>query len=381
MPLLWESKYWSVVRPDAIYVWESDKVKRKLHWYYMVMNNELPAKFMIAKKVAVDVNLKDLSEEELWDLHDSVRKYFLKLLDKARNGKLKLKDVKEMESPKLSFLDVKIEIVKRIVRKCELCEWRCRVNREHQKGVCRLNLDSYVTTYFLHLGEEAPLVPSGTIFYGSCNFRCVFCQNYDISQVNPYSGVKVGPEELASIQEYLRFEGARNINHVGGEPTPNLHNIIASLKYLNINVPQLWNSNMYLSVKALKLLLDLIDIWLPDFKYGNNKCALRLSAIRNYYDVISRNMKIICANRDPIIIRHLVLPNHLECCTKPILSWIASNCRNALVNIMDQYRPEFWVVKYPHRYRDIARRPKIDEMMEAYSYAEKLGIDYKEVSR
>ena len=381
MPRLWESRYWSVVRPDAVYIWNSKKVKDKLSWYYRVMNDEAPAKFLIARKVGSnDIDLKNLSLEELWRLHDSLKTNFQKVLDKARIGRLSLKEVKEIEEPKTSFLDVKIEIANRILKECRFCEWRCRVNRHEKKGVCRLGVKSYVTTYFLHLGEEAPLVPSGTIFYGSCNFRCVYCQNYDISQLDPYSGIVVGPKELASIQEYLRLEGARNINHVGGDPTPNIHNILTSLKYVNINVPQLWNSNMYLTPESLKLLIDVIDIWLPDFKYGNNKCALRLSAIKNYFEIITRNLKIICQSGDPIIIRHLVLPNHIECCTKPVLKWISCNCEVALVNIMDQYRPEFWVAKYPQRYPDIARRPTYDEINEAYTYADKLGIDYREVS-
>ncbi|RLG82440.1 MAG: pyruvate formate lyase-activating protein, partial [Thermoprotei archaeon] len=220
----------------------------------------------------------------------------------------------------------------------------------------------------------------GTIFYGSCNFRCVFCQNYDISQLNPFTGIKAGPKELATIEEYLRLEGARNINHVGGEPTPNVHNIVASFKYLNVNVPQLWNSNMYMTPKTLELLSDLIDIWLPDFKYGNDACALKLSAVRRYYEVITRNLRSICESGDPIIIRHLVLPNHFECCTKPVLEWISENCRNALINIMDQYRPEFWVSLNPKRYPDIARRLRRDEINAVYEYADKLGLDYRVVS-
>lgn len=373
---------WTFIRPDAEYVWSYEKVLRKLRWYYDVMVNRKPAKFLICRKIGFnDGGLDSYGLDDLYVIHESLSKEFKKLFNEVKEGKLSFTEFKGLEEPKVTYLDVKIKIVKEILRSCRLCEWRCSVNRyEGKVGTCRLSTDTYVSSYFLHVGEEAPLVPSGTIFYGSCNFRCVFCQNYDISQVRPFSGVKISARELTLIQKYLREEGARNVNHVGGEPTPNLHTILESLKYLDVNVPQLWNSNMYLSLEALNVLLDVIDIWLPDFKYGNNLCGLRLSKVKNYFDVVSRNHLMICSNGDPIIIRHLVMPNHLDCCTKPVLEWIARNCSNALVNIMAQYRPEYLVLTHRDEYRDIARRPTGKEMEEAYEYARKLGIDFEEIS-
>jgi len=374
---------WRILRPDAEYVWSYGRVRERLKWYYDVMRGVKPAKFLICKKVGDDdINLNDYSFEELISIHEEMSRKFKELFNAVSKGDLPLSEFRKLNQPKVTYLDIKIEMAKRILAKCEFCEWRCGVNRYNSRGgVCGLGTEAYVSSYFLHVGEESPLVPSGTIFYGSCNFRCVFCQNYDISQVNPFSGINVTPRQLSIIQRHLREEGARNINHVGGEPTPNLHVILESLKYLDINVPQLWNSNMYMSVKSMQLLLDVIDIWLPDFKYGNNECAQRLSKVKNYFDIVSRNHKIICQNGDPVIIRHLVMPNHINCCTKPILEWISSNCTNALVNIMDQYRPEYRVVSEPHNYPDIARRPTRDELETAYNYARHLGIAFEEVSR
>lgn len=371
------------MRPDAEYIWRNEKVVNKLRWYYDVMLNRKPAKFLICRKVGFkDGNLSNYSLDELFNIHESLSKEFKSLFNDVKKGKLSFNEFMRLEEPKVTYLDVKVGIAKELIKSCRLCEWRCSVNRyEGKVGVCRLATTTYVASYFLHIGEEAPLVPSGTIFYGSCNFRCVFCQNYDISQVRPFGGVKVNARELALMQKYLRQEGARNINHVGGEPTPNIPIILESLKYLDANVPQLWNSNMYLTTESLKLLLDVIDIWLPDFKYGNNSCAQRLSKVVNYFDVVGRNHRMISLNEDPIIIRHLVMPNHIECCTKPVLEWIARNCSNALVNIMDQYRPEYLVLSNKEEYRDIARRPTDDELKEAYEYARKLGIDFEDVSK
>lgn len=374
-------RYWELLRPDSLTVWKSKAVKEKLSWYYSVMINRVPAKFILAKYVGTTGDLSRASIEELWELHDSLSKDFNRLFLQAKDLKVSLSEVTKLDRPKIGYLDVKVEIARRIMEKCLFCEWRCGVNRlRGSKGFCRLADETYVSSYFLHVGEEPPLVPSGTIFYGSCNFRCVFCQNHDISQEHPFSGIRVNAEELASIQDYLRLEGARNVNHVGGEPTPNIYTILSSLRFVKSNVPQLWNSNMYLTEESMKLLLDVIDIWLPDLKYGNDSCATRLSLVRNYFSVVTRNLRLICDRGDPIIIRHLVMPNHLSCCTEPALKWISANCSIALVNVMGQYRPEYLVAEYPGKYPDIARRPTREELHRAYEIAKNLRLDFEDVS-
>lgn len=372
------SWYWRLARPDAISVWDNEEVRRRLKWYYEVMVDVKPAKFMIAKRIEVPEDPSKLDLEGLWSLHEEYSKRFWEVFTRIRDDKLRFEELPLPD--KWNLLHVKARIAWETIKSCRFCERKCGFNRYERPGACQVDYRVYVHSWFHHLGEESPLVPSGTIFYGGCNFRCIFCQNYDISQVSPKEGVIVDARRLALIQKELRESGARNINHVGGDPTPDLHVILESLLYLNVNVPQLWNSNMYLTIESMKLLRDVIDIWLPDFKYGNNKCAIRLSAAPRYWEIITRNLKMIAEWKDPIIIRHLVLPNHIECCTKPILEWIAENIPHALVNIMEQYRPEHLVAKYPDKWPDIARRPTRDEMLEAYKYAEKLGIVYEPVS-
>ncbi|RLG54301.1 MAG: pyruvate formate lyase-activating protein [Thermoproteota archaeon] len=371
------------LRPDRITVWNHPEVRRRLWWYRQVMLDEKPAKFMVCKRIPVKANLREASEEELWKLHDSASKEFHTLLAKVREGKV---DVKLMPEASPSLLELKAELSKRMLEHCCFCEHRCGVNRmAGERGRCRLDYRTYVASWFHHWGEEAPLLGrggSGTIFFNSCNFRCVFCQNYDISQEwSPQwsRASQVDARKLAKIEAALRLDGAANINFVGGDPTPNLHTILESLLYLEENVPLLWNSNMYCSIETMKLLADIIDIWLPDFKYGNDSCAERLSKVQRYFEVVSRNHKIAHESGD-MIIRHLVLPNHVECCTKPVLKWISENCPNALVNVMAQYRPEYLVARNPRDYPDISRRPTAEEMRAAYSYAKSLGICYEPVS-
>jgi putative pyruvate formate lyase activating enzyme len=177
----------------------------------------------------------------------------------------------------------------------------------------------------------------------------------------------------------LRGEGAANINFVGGEPTPNLHVILEALNLTSTNVPILWNSNMYLTHEAMQLVGDVVDIWLPDFKWGNDMCAVKYSRIARYFDVTSRNHAMAYENGD-MIIRHLVVPGHVECCTKPVLNWVAEQCPRAMVNVMGQYRPEYLVLREPKKYAEISRRPSAEEIEEARDYADKLGIVWKPVS-
>jgi putative pyruvate formate lyase activating enzyme len=366
---------WRLLRPDAVEVWENEEVRSRLSHYHGVLRGVKAAKYRVVKRVPVELE-KGISLEEKWKIHGEKAKEFREVYEEVGSEPSRLT---AMHSPPYSLLDLKVELAYSMLESCRFCEWKCGVNRlKGENGVCGLDSEVRVASAFLHMGEEAPLVPSGTIFFTGCSFKCAFCQNWDIS-TDPYNGVPVTPQELASISLKLYKEGARNINYVGGNPDQQLHVILASLKYMDANVPLLWNSNMYMSFEALSLLVDVIDIWLPDFKYGNDECAKRLSKVPRYVEVVARNHKVAYQHGD-MIIRHLVLPGHVECCTKPVLKWIAENCPRALVNIMDQYRPEHLVARYPEMYPDIARRPSAKELEEAYRYADELGLCWRPVS-
>ncbi|MEM3403258.1 MAG: radical SAM protein [Nitrososphaeria archaeon] len=368
-----------VFRFDAEAIWGDTEVRRRLQWYRGVVTEKYPAKFRICKKIEVSIP-KNSDEKTLWGLHEGAQKDFLKIYKGVLEGSI---DFASLPDASPNFLDLKYLISEEMVQRCNLCERRCLVNRKSgQKGFCRVGYESKVATWFHHFGEEAPLIGkggSGTIFFAGCNFGpCVFCQNWDISS-DPENGAIVPAKVLALISERLKKDDAANINYVGGEPTPNLHTILNSIRFLRSNIALLWNSNMYCSVETMNLLVDVIDIWLPDFKYGNNECALSLSNVRDYFEIVSRNHKIAYDNGN-MIIRHLVLPNHVDCCTKPVLEWVSRNIPNVLVNIMEQYHPDYLVERYPEKYKSIARRVTSDEMLEAYSYAEKLGVVYRPVS-
>ena len=201
----------------------------------------------------------------------------------------------------------------------------------------------------------------------------MFCQNFDISQ-KPSWTVAVNGRKLAAIANELAREGVKNINYV--TPLPNTHVIIESLNYQTEYITQLWNSNMYCSKDTMKLLLEVMDFWLPDFKYGNDDCAKKYSKVPHFFEAVARNHKMAHdEGSGEMIIRHLVMPDHIEDCTKPVLDWIAENCPRAIVNIMGQYRPCFQA----HQYPEINRRPTAKEITEVREYATKLGILWEPV--
>ncbi len=373
------SNMWGLIRPDSIRVFRDDVVQERMKRYVGIRTDVRTAKYLLTKRIPIKVAVSPSSTAKtLEKAHSEGRQAFLNLLHEVDTYDSHLEEV---ASP--SFLDLKVELVNRILKECYCCERRCGVNRlEGNSGVCGVE-KSRVSTAFLHQGEEAPLVPSGTIFFSGCTFKCVFCQNWDIS-TRPNVGSVTDPQMLATLTTDLARKGAMNINYVGGDPTPHAALIIESLLFQQQNIAQLWNSNMYLSNELLELLLDLMDIWLPDFKYGPGECAQQLSKIPNYWKVTTRNIKRVHEfdahkGDSVLIIRHLVMPNHVDCCTKPILEWIAENTPNAFVNVMGQYRPHHLVVRQ-EKYKSIARGVSAEEIHQARSLAESLGLAWRQVS-
>jgi putative pyruvate formate lyase activating enzyme len=303
---------------------------------------------------------------------------------------------------------------------CNFCRWNCRVDRTAaaKYGTCQLGSESRVSSYFHHRGEELPIrgtKGSGTIFFTSCNQRCVFCQNSDISH-DKDNGVVFTPHMLAWAMWQLRMEGCHNINLVGGEPTIHLHTIVEAISLLRFfkgvevgaleakadlyipyrmesrnalymgefNTPILWNSNMFMSGETMAILRELVDIWLPDFKFGNDRCAVRLARTPWYFETVSRNHRLIYEWGEDMVIRHLIMPGHVECCTKPVLKWIAENMPSTPVNIMDQYHPDCYCnpadSRFDRRYVDMARYPSREEILESYRYARELGLNFEEIT-
>jgi len=401
-------------------LWIWDRVGDRLSWYVAVATNRMPAKYLIARRVPCELDLHEAREEDLWSEHGRLTERFLDLWRAIRTEETSLA---REPVPKTSLLDLSVELVQRMLRHCNFCRWNCRVDRTEgvRHGTCQLDATSRVSSYFHHRGEELVFrgtEGSGTIFFTSCNLRCGFCQNSDISR-DKENGIGMGPRELAAAAWELRVEGCHNINWVGGEPTIHLHTIVEAIRELargrprpadlrraqaakmdeflpyrrrpeeaeyagEVNVPMLWNSNFFMSPEAMRILRPLMDVWLPDFKFGNDRCAIFLARTPWYWETVSRNHKAVYDWGEDLVIRHLVMPGHVECCTKPVLEWIAGNLPQALVNVMDQYHPDAACdptsPRFDPRYRSMARRPYVEEILEAYETARRLGLRFEEIT-
>jgi len=374
------------LRKDAVEVWSHTELDERLIKYQQIFKKRILPRYILAKnfKVGFDVNN---SITELLELHnekgEEFRLFVSENQEKTPKEFYSSNKNKQIEKSGQSYLRLKIEILKKIIKNCEFCENKCHVDRtKGELGRCKVDDKAYVASAFTHLGEESPIVPSGTIFFYGCTMKCVFCQNYDISQeysLNSFRGRETSPYGLSLIISDMVKQKDRNINFVGGEPTPNLHIILEAMELSTEIIPMLWNSNMYLSEKVMKIIVDIFDIWLPDMKYGNNKCAEKYSKVQNYWPTLKRNMKMIeSLGSGEYIIRHLVMPNHLECCSFPILQWIKENLKTSLVNIMGQYRPMYKVGI--GKYEEINRRPVSVEMRQVKDYADNLGLRWRSVS-
>ncbi|MDD4503805.1 MAG: radical SAM protein [Clostridiaceae bacterium] len=247
-----------------------------------------------------------------------------------------------------------------ILKNCKICPRQCGSNRYKSAGICGAGAEVLAAKAFLHQWEE-PCVSgslgSGTIFFGGCNMKCVFCQNYKISQEN--FGKKITVERLAEIMLEMQEQGAHNINLVS--PTPYALHIIESVKEAKaagLSVPVIYNTNGYETTETIKMLKGTIDIYLPDIKYFSDSYAIKYSNAKHYFEYATKAVLEMVEQvgypifdskgimQKGVIIRHLILPD-LMSDSKKILEWIKDNLgRQAYVSLMCQYIPMFNAAKY-----------------------------------
>ena len=274
----------------------------------------------------------------------------------------------------------------RRLERCDLCARYCRVDRKASlRGVaCRTGADAVVASFGPHHGEESPLsgwAGSGTIFFSWCNQRCVYCQNHEIAHRG--EGEPVAPERLASIMLSLQAAGCHNINLVS--PSHVVAQILVAVTIAvdrGLRLPLVYNTGGYDSLEALALLDGVIDIYMPDMKYGESAPGHRYSHVRGYAEVNRAAVKAMHDQvgdlqlgsdrlaRRGLLIRHLVLPNGLAG-TEGVLRFIAEELSPATyLNLLTQYRPCYRAERYP----ELDRRPTAAEFDAAVALAQRFGL-------
>jgi putative pyruvate formate lyase activating enzyme len=271
---------------------------------------------------------------------------------------------------------------------CRSCPRDCGADRHRPPApLCRIGAKAVVSSAFPHRGEEHPLSGSrgsGTVFFTGCNLKCVFCQNWEISQ--RVAGRLVDDAGLASIMLALQEHGCHNINLVTPEHVvPQIVAALAVAVPAGLSIPIVYNTSAYDSLRALRLMEGLVDIYMPDFKFWQPETARRLARALDYPQVartaileMHRQVGDLVLDRQGLavrglLIRHLVMPG-LEEETAAILQWIADAVSGeTYVNLMGQYRPDHQVPGSP-RYADIDRRPSSAEMAGARLAAAAAGL-------
>ena len=281
----------------------------------------------------------------------------------------------------------RVEVAFRHLENCDLCARYCRVNRRQtvEGAVCRTGERAVVASFGAHHGEENCLRGtrgSGTIFFSWCNLRCVFCQNWDISQKG--AGREVTARELADIMLELQTEGCHNINLVS--PSHVVAQVIAAVgdaARRGLRLPLVYNTGGYDSPEALALLDRIVDIYMPDMKCGSSEIARKYSKVRNYVEVNRAAVKemhrqvgdLVLDKRGVakrgLLVRHLVLPGNLAG-TDEVLGFLARVVSlNTYLNLMDQYHPCYRAEEYP----EIARPATAAEYGAAMRSAEHHGLE------
>ena len=272
--------------------------------------------------------------------------------------------------------------------KCECCPRKCKANRlKGQVGFCRIPAAIHISHAGLHFGEETPISGtkgSGTIFFTGCNLRCVFCQNYQISQEFRNDHTRIMTiDDLASEMLRLQDMGAHNINFVSpSHMIFQMADAISVAKRNGLVVPVVYNSNGYDSVDALRRIRGLVNIYLPDIKYMENGLGKQLSAVDDYADIVSgviREMLDQVGHLEMndegiavqgVLVRHLLLPGYLDN-SRRCLRFLADLSPDIFVSIMSQYSPQHKACDYP----DINRTLTKDEYDEIIDYALDLGLE------
>lgn len=267
---------------------------------------------------------------------------------------------------------------------CQLCPRRCGADRGNDKpGICQAAQKVKIASFNLHFGEEPPISGyqgSGTIFFSGCTLKCCFCQNYPISQF--FNGEYYDISQLADIMLRLQRKGAQNINLVS--PTPYLYHFVEVLYAASkrgLNIPIVYNTSGYERINIIENLKGLIDIYMPDFKYYDNKIALQFSGVENYVEnardsiseMFSQVGELVLDGQGRgtrgLLIRHLILPGQVQD-SKDVLKTIAEDgLNNSYLSLMSQYFPAYQAADTV-----INRRIIAEEYREVKQYALELGF-------
>jgi putative pyruvate formate lyase activating enzyme len=231
---------------------------------------------------------------------------------------------------------------------CRFCAHDCGVNRlAGERGLCRAGAETRFFSAQAEVSDELELIPTFAVALSGCDLRCDFCIT-GAESWNPRAGVGLNINEIAARAKHALDHGTQTVMVLGGEPTIHLHAALELVAALPDSARLVWKTNAHGSAQARELLDGMFDVWLADFKFGNDACAQRLAKIPDYTRIVQENLRWANEHSE-LIVRHLLMPGHLDCCWKPVAEWLAENLPGVKVNL----RSGFWPAWHAARHTEL----------------------------
>ena len=253
---------------------------------------------------------------------------------------------------------------------CQLCAHHCGVNRlAGETGLCHAGADARFFLAQTEVTDELELIPTFAVALSGCDLRCDFCIT-GAESWNPRAGQNFSAPEMAAKAKAAIANGAKTVMILGGEPTIHLPAALEFVSHLPNDAKLVWKTNAHGLAQAHALLDGMFDVWLADYKFGNDDCARRLARVSDYTSLVRQNL--LWANEhSELIVRHLLMPGHLDCCWRPVAEWLAENLPGVKVNL----RSGFWPAWKSARHAELRGTVPDDEARRAWQIAEDLGLD------
>jgi len=256
-----------------------------------------------------------------------------------------------------SLLDLKIELARRELENCRLCPQMCGVDRTAgELGFCGVGKEAHVASHVVHLGEVPDLVPAFSVFLSGCTMKCIYCRKHDLIE-NPRGGRVLEPAWFAEVVAQGREEGARTLKLLGGTPEPHVAALLECLREVEVPLPVVWESTMYISERALDLIEGTVDLFIANLRYGNDDCARELSGVDAYVEPALAAVERAREFAD-VTIRHLVLPGHVDCCTGPLAEMLEEVAPEIEMVLLFQYVPFWRALEHPQLSRRLTEEER-----------------------
>ena len=276
----------------------------------------------------------------------------------------------ETGAPRSVLAHERARIARAMLADCRFCAHDCGVNRlTGEKGLCHAGAEARFFSAQVEVSDELELIPTFAVALSGCDLRCDFCIT-GTSSWNPQAGAGFDAHTMSAKARVALRRGARTVMVLGGEPTIHLPAALEFVSLLPETAKLVWKTNAHGSAPARELLNGMFNVWVADYKFGNDDCAQQLAKIANYGRVVQENLRW-AAGHSELIVRHLLMPGHVECCWRPVAAWLAENLTGVKVNL----RSGFWPAWRSVRHDELRRTVSTKESDRAAGLAREFGLN------